>query len=819
MNRIYTIAFLFFVLLASNPILAQDVQDPMDIPTKRKLEIADNLAKIGSYYNAIDYYKSYMKDEKDDADVAFKLADAYRNARDYVNAEEWYKKAFAMNKTENMNAQFFYALMMKYNGKYDQAKTLFDKIAKTFKGNEDDPKAAVIKLAKEESKGCELALKMINNPLKLVVKHLGKNVNNHYSDFGPAAVTDLKMIYSSIKSDTVVVIGGTDRSSYVSRIYETSRKNKNGSWGKPKEFGGENNINSNIDHTGNGSFSPDGKYFFFSRCREVSPTDLHLHCDIYFSERKGESWSSPSRLSSNVNKAGTNNTQPAAAKGAKPGEIILYFVSDREEGSAGGQDLYYTTFKKDGSCTAPVNLGKKINTAGDEVTPYYDEKEKTLYFSSNGRVGMGGFDIFRVKGTTKKFEDPTNVGYPINSSVDDRYFSHWPNHRGGFFVSNRPGGYELKSATCCDDIYQFDYIIIPHFAVKGRIYDSEDKKKKNPLLTAVVQITCDSAEKDAMRYDTTFSRNKATYMFNLARNQSYKIHVTKDGYYANNATCSVKGMDESDTMTVDIFIEKIKPKSVRIEGIYYAYDRAELQAESEPALKQLLGILNDNPVIKVEISSHTDNRGNDAYNMRLSQARAESVVKYLITNGIDKQRLVAKGYGETHPDTINQNPDGSDCPVCRARNRRTEFKIIGQIANTTIIYDQAAPITVDSATTTQEVEAREKEGKGANFIGNPNNKPAGNTPAPAGTGTGTKTAPAKAAPKTTSSEDGDETSSDEESSDDSADAAPATSDDEDNSASKSKSTGAKTKTTTPATKSTTTKSSSGSKKKGSVEED
>ncbi len=814
MNRIYTIALLFFVMLASTPIFAQEVQDPMDIPTKRKLEIADNLAKIGSFYNAIDYYKSYMKDEKDDADVAFKLADAYRNARDYISAEEWYKKAFAMNKTENMNAQFFYALMMKYNGKYDQAKALFDKLAKSYKGDEEDPKAAVIKIAKEESKGCELALKMINNPLKLIVKHLGKNVNNHYSDFGPAAVTDLKMIYSSIKSDTVVVIGGTDRSSYVSRIYETSRKNKNGAWGKPKEFG-DGNINSNMDHTGNGSFSPDGKYFFFSRCREASPTDLHLHCDIYFAERKGESWSTPTRLSSTVNKAGTNNTQPAAAKGVKPGEIILYFVSDREEGSAGGQDLYYTIFKKDGSCTAPVNLGKKINTAGDEVTPFYDEKEKTLYFSSNGRVGMGGFDVFRVKGNTKKFEDPTNVGYPINSSVDDRYFTHWPNHRGGFFVSNRPGGYELKSATCCDDIYQFDYIIIPHFAVKGRIYDSDDKKKKNPLLTAVVQITCDSADKDAMRYDTTFSRNKATYMFNLARNQSYKIHVTKDGYYANNATCSVKGLDESDTMTVDIFIEKIKPKSVRIEGIYYAYDRAELQAESEPALKQLLGILTDNPVIKVEISSHTDNRGNDAYNMKLSQARAESVVKYLITNGVDKQRLVAKGYGETRPDTINQRPDGSDCPECRARNRRTEFKIIGQIANTTIIYDQAAPITVDSATTTQEVEAREKEGKGANFIGNPNNKPATETPAPAGTDT-KKTTPTKAAPKKTETEDSEEATTDESSSDE---PAASTSDEEESTSSKAKPSSSKSKTSTTTTKPSSSKSTSGSKKKGSVEED
>jgi hypothetical protein len=243
-----------------------------------------------------------------------------------------------------------------------------------------------------------------------------------------------------------------------------------------------------------------------------------------------------------------------------------------------------------------------------------------------------------------------------------------------------------------------------------------------------------------------------------------------------------------------------------------------LQTESEPALKQLLQILTENPVIKVEISSHTDNRGNDAYNMKLSQARAESVVKYLITNGIDKERLVAKGYGETHPDTINQNPDGSDCPVCRARNRRTEFKIIGQIANTTIIYDQAAPITVDSATTTKEVEAREKEGKGANFIGNPDNKPAPDKPTPAGTGTGTKPTPAKTTPKTTAKEDSEEASSDE-SSDESDDSSATKSDDEDSSSSKSKSTGAKTKTTTPATKSTTTKGSSGSKKKGSVEED
>ena len=718
--------YLFPVILLVIPsfatigsVRAQD--NEQEIPTAKKLKIADDLASMGSFYNAIEYYKKYLKDEKDDIDAIFKLADAYRNARDYRNAETWYKKAFDSDKKENMNAQYFYALMLKYNGKYDEAKTLFEKIAKTYKGDDQDPKAVVIKMAKEEAKGCELAIKLINDPLKLVVKHLGKNINNPYSDFGPVAATDNRLLYSSIKSDTVVVLGGQERASYVSRIYE-SRKNTSGSWGKPKEFG-DGNINSDQDHTGNGCFSPDGKLFFFSRCREVSPTDLKLMCAIYVSSKNGEGWTRPERLPEQVNKANCFNSQPSCGKGAKAGEVTLYFVSDREEGNAGGQDLYYSIYKKDGSCSAAVNLGKKVNTAGDEVTPFYDNKEQTLYFSSNGRVTMGGFDVYKVKGSQKKFEDPTNVGYPINSSVDDRYFCHTPNHKGGFIVSNRPGGYELKSATCCDDIYQFDYIIIPKFAVKGKIYDSEDKKKKKPLTLALISITPDSADKGGTRYDTTFTKD-LKYFFTLQRYQSYKMAVKKDGYYAGSATCSVKGLEDSDTLLVDIFIEKIKPKSVRIEGIFYAYDKKELQLESEPALAKLLGILNENPTIKVEISSHTDNKGDDKYNLKLSQGRAESVVKYLIDKGVDKDRLVAKGYGELLPDTLNSNPDGSDCPLGRAKNRRTEFKIIGQIANTTIIYDQTGPTSVDSAKTSQEVIEREKRGQGKLLINSDGTKAA-----------------------------------------------------------------------------------------------
>ncbi len=681
------------------------------ISHKDKKKIGDDLFNSGSFYNAIEYYKDYLVDDNSDADVTFKLAESYRYSRDYKRAEEWYKKAYDMDKSGNGAAQFYQAMMMRYNCKQEQAKPLLSDFLDNYRGSNSKE---LKRQARIELDGCEMALDQMAHPIpNLEIKHLGSAVNNPYSDFGPAADGNDAMVYTSVKSDTVVIIGENNRTNYVSRIYRSTRKGNH--WTKGTQFGNDN-INSDVDHTGNGSFSPNGKTFFFTRCHEISPVDLHIQCDIYMSKKENGEWQKPIKLNSKVNAPKSTNTQPTV--GRTGGGTFLYFVSDRD-GGVGGLDIWRSKISSDGECAEAENLGKQINTKADDCTPFYDNVENVLYFSSNGRIGLGGFDIYKAAADGKKFMDAENVGYPINSCVDDRYYTLTPNHRGGFFVSNRPedfyfkssDGASIKSPTCCDDIFEFKINIIPHFALKGYVFDVNDKEKATPLTDVIVYLQNNANSPKTLKMDTCSFKQKK-YFFDTEKDAVYKLKASKNGYYDGYAAASFEGLTESDTLRVDIFLRPITVETVRLEGIFYDFDKATLRPESDSALMALTKFMNDQPNIRVEIGSHTDSKGSDEYNDRLSQARAQSVVDYLIVHGIEASRLEAKGYGERNPEVPNENPDGSDCPVCRQRNRRTEFKILGQVKGVNIVYNQGMPSVIDSTSSTHEKLEQESMGLG-----------------------------------------------------------------------------------------------------------
>ena len=681
------------------------------ITQKEKKKIANELFQSGSYYNAIEYYKDYLSDGNNDGDAIYSLAESYRYSRDYKRAEEWYRKAYEIDKKDNAAALFYQAMMMRYNCKHQQAKKLLENFLENYKGENSKE---LKRQARIELDGCDLALDQMAHPIpNLEVKHLGSAINNPYSDFGPVAEGNDALVYTSVKSDTVVIIGDNNRANYVSRIYHSTRRGNH--WTKGNEFGNDV-INDNNDHTGNGSFSPNGKTFFFTRCREKSPTDLHIQCEIYMSKKQDGEWKTPIKLSSKVNAPNCTNTQPTIGKAG--GGTFLYFVSDRKEG-VGGLDIWRSKISSDGDCEEAENLGKHINTVADDCTPFFDNQEGVLYFSSNGRIGMGGFDIYKAVAAGKKFEDPENVGFPINSCVDDRYYTLTPNHRGGFFVSNRPedfyfkssDGATIKSPTCCDDIFEFKINIIPHFALKGYVFDMNDKEKAKPLTEVLVYLQSNDNAPKTLKMDTcSFKERK--YFFDTEKDHVYKLKASKSGYYDGFAAASFEGLTESDTLRVDIFLRPITTETVRLEGIFYDFDKASLRPESDSTLKVLTKFLLDQPNIRVEIASHTDNKGSDEYNERLSQERAQSVVDYLIAHGVESTRLEAHGYGEKDPEVPNSNADGTDCPVCRQRNRRTEFKILGQVQGVNIVYNQGMPDEIDSTSSTHEKVQNESMGLG-----------------------------------------------------------------------------------------------------------
>jgi len=661
------------LMIAFTQVNAQTNDLSKMTPAKMTKE-GDYLFKQGSYYNAIPYYQAVYEKDNTNAYAANQVAQCEFLVRDYKEGEKWFKTLVGMKSADYQLALYYYGSMLKYNAKYDSAKIIFQNFITAYQG-ENAP--AYKKLAQAQIDGCDLAKQMMANPLKVKITHLGTTVNGPYTEFSPMPIGDSLLLFASLKSDTVIKANANDKFTQYAEFYVSNRNDT--VYSQNTLYTGP--FNSDDSHTGNGSFSPDGQRFYFTRCNPDNT--LKMTCIIYSSDYTNGKWSDPVKLPEQVNAPGSNNTQPTV-EGTKDGDII-YFVSDRANG-LGGKDIWYSVRDKNGNTyEAAKNLGKKVNTGGDEVTPYYDNDTKILYYSSNGEVGMGGFDIFRSKGEASKFDNPENLGYPINSADDDMYFVLDKSKKGGYLVSNRPGTISLKNETCCDDIWRFDYQRKINYIVIGNVYDAENKTQLIPGANVSLMM-------DNQQIASSISRMDSPYHYSLIAGKSFLIQASKDGYFTGNSDpINIVTKDHDDTMRVNVYLKKIPGSAgIKIANIYYDFDKATLRPESKVGLDSLYNILKDNPSLILEIGSHTDTMGTHEYNINLSQARAQSVVDYLIGKGVAKNRLQAKGYAETvplAPNTIN----GKDNPEGRQENRRTEFRIIGTIPNTTIIYEKGNP--------------------------------------------------------------------------------------------------------------------------------
>jgi outer membrane protein OmpA-like peptidoglycan-associated protein/tetratricopeptide (TPR) repeat protein len=667
------------------------------VKLNRQQMLADELQRSGSYYNAIDIY---LQDQQENPSnyTTYQLAHTYYMARDYKNAETWFKKVVDAAIADYPLAQYYYAMSLKMNAKYDMAITEFAKAQKAkIKGSD----AAVFKrMAKNESKGCELAKVLTAEPLKMEVYHLGANINNNYTDFSPTYDPKTQdLVYASLVSKEIIDLGASKKVELKSKIFTAKRQGSG--WTNGKELTGP--FNETSAQVGNGAYSPDGKRFYFTQCE---PNDqLKMECKIYMSILESGEWSKPKPLS-DIN-AGTGYTTTHPTVGiAKGGKEILYFSSNRE-GTVGGMDIWYSEIKDGGSeYTAPQNCGRKINTTGDEITPFYSVKNERLYFSSNGLINIGGFDVFETKGSMKSWENALNVGVPVNTSVDDFYYTlDNKKARTGFLVSNRPGGFSVKSETCCDDIYEIKYIVPPVFTIMG---NAINKKTNEKMDNVSITLFKSGANVD----QAVSSKSKMFEFFRGSEFEKYKLTGSMDGFFTGEATVSTVGMpfDYDDTLYVDIIMEPL-PVEIQIKNIYYELDKADIRPESGPALDSLFNILSANPALIVEIGSHTDSRNTNPYNIDLSQRRAQAVVSYLKDRGIDTSRMQAKGYGEEVPYTLLSDyttPGGKKVPIgtklteafinkyksnktdfeyLHQINRRTEFRILGEIPGANIRYD------------------------------------------------------------------------------------------------------------------------------------
>jgi outer membrane protein OmpA-like peptidoglycan-associated protein len=420
--------YILFLFAFINNITAQ---------TAKAFEEAGDASFVQKDYNAaLEYYLEAAAKGKNDSDLAWKMAETARLYNSYALAEKNYLKVIEAKLTKKYpTAKFQLAAVKKSQGKYDEAKMLFEEVI-------GDPYSSFdhITQARKEIKSSDWAIGLIKTPKDVTIEHLGKSVNTPYSDFG-AVKRDETLYFSSLRFENKEDKKNPPRLlTKVLAIKDTLTAAK----AIPK-------YNSATQHTAYSAFSPKSERVYFTNCDYGNAGD-EIVCSIYFREKQGDTWSKEERLPDFINVAAASNTMPFVA--LENGEEILYFVSNRKDGK-GGNDIWYSIILPTGGFSYPINLAY-INTQGDEMSPYYHASNKTLYFSSNGYETLGGLDVFASVKNKNTFSTPRNMGTPINSSYNDLYFNLLANGKEGYLASNRLGSQFLdkKNETCCYDVYK-----------------------------------------------------------------------------------------------------------------------------------------------------------------------------------------------------------------------------------------------------------------------------------------------------------------------------------------------------------------------------
>jgi peptidoglycan-associated lipoprotein len=609
--------------------------------------------KYAQYEKVINYYKAKGRNS---GKANYFIAESYRLSNRIKEAEPFYAKAGGPGIVKD-SVQLFYAKALQANAKYDEAKKVLEEL-------EADTKDDKIKdRAHKELAGLNYLSALTEKKSYYRVKEL-ESLNTKFAEYAPAYSNGILYFASSRSNSRIYEASGTP----FTDIYQVDTKGANVDLNTLKALPGT--INSPNVNTGCITFTPDGKLMIFARGNSGKRKGA-IDVDLYLSRFRNGIWTEP--LPININTPSFWESTPALS----PDGRTLYFSSNRK-GGYGGLDIYSAIMDSRGRFGKIKNLGPDINTAGDDTFPYMADNSK-LYFSSDGHPGFGMLDLFVVNRANGKTQIE-NLGQPMNTTSDDFGMYLFKPDR-GFFTSNRDGG------KGDDDVYTFinddPNLKVVNYFLQGVTYNMRKDSIREILADTKVSLLDQGG--DVMQEFTT--GNDGKFLFRVYENENYVLLGDHDGYIVKREPYSTVGKSvplESlkelvTTITLDttlILDRKAKNALFVLKNIYFAYDKADINQESAKELDKLVDILNDNLDIKIEMGSHTDSVASDSYNIELSQRRAESTVNYLIRKGIATERLTAKGYGESKPIARNSNPDGTDNPEGRQKNRRTEFRIL-----------------------------------------------------------------------------------------------------------------------------------------------
>lgn len=633
-------------------------------------------AGLDGFKKALEEFKIAYLFNPNCAILNYKMAICYYNIpAQRLLGLSYIEKAIMLNPVVDELAQYYLGRLYHLHAQWDKAVIAYGAYRVTLTSNPDGNKAKIVDIDRK-SRECFAGKEMQRNPQRVFIDNIGEMINSNEAEYSPIITADESSMFFTSRRATTGKQKFDKDMQYFEDLYQSVYTD--GKWSAGVNIGKP--INSDV-HDATAGISPDGQKLYVYRQTKGG--------DLYESVLKGNRWTEPQRLNKNINSKKHESTVSLSYDGKK-----LYFISDKN-GGIGNRDIYFSTMDSKNNWGPSTNIGVPINTVYGEEGVFIHPDGKTIYFSSQGHNTMGGYDIFKSEFSNGSWGEPINLGWPINGPDDDVFFVISANGKHGYFATNKAGGYGEKDiykitflgpektlALSAEDnllagiarpvknvesLMPVDIITAQVTILKGTV---TDKATQLPL-GASIEIVDNTLNQTI----ATFTGNSVTgkYLVSLPSGKNYGIAVKMDGYLFQSENFDIPVIATYQEIIKNIELEKIDVgATIVLRNIFFDTDKSTLKIESSIELDRLVDILDDNSTLRIELSGYTDSRGNDEYNLKLSEARAKACVDYLVAHKIKSTRLEFKGFGETNA------IDSNDTEVGRANNRRTEFKILSK---------------------------------------------------------------------------------------------------------------------------------------------
>ncbi|WP_347159097.1 OmpA family protein [Pontibacter chitinilyticus] len=602
---------------------------------------ADAYIKARDFNQALESLASAVEKDPGFAEAYLKAAGLYKlmgnRSETFKNLEKGlqllpFSPALANNYFDLAEMQFD-------QGNYQQAKTRYEDFLRA-----NPKKPAAVVWAKQQLETVNFALQAMQQPVDFKPEQLPASINSFRLQYFPYTTADQRFFIYTARAGTAPE---QDENIFVSQ-------QKEGEWLAPVSISDAINTPAN---EGAATISGDAKTLVFTSC---SRPDSQGDCDLYISFRTGNDWSKPKNMGNVVNSNAWDSQPSLSADGR-----TLYFSSTRS-GGVGKEDIWVTHLNDDGSWQQPANLGEPVNSKGRDMAPSIHVSGATLYFVSDGHLGLGGLDVFKsTKENNQQWQEPKNLGYPLNTQADE----------GSLFITadNRKGYYSRQESTTKGPailLYQFDVPEVWKSSLnstyaQGRVLDINTKKP----VAAQVQLYDVAA--DSLVQQVNSDKVSGEYTVVLTEGKQYALFVTAPNYLMNSRSFDYTSQKALTPVALDVYLEPLQAgAAVVLNNLFFDTGKYTLEQKSKTELDKVIAFLKLNAQVKVEISGHTDDVGSDQDNLLLSEKRAAAVADYLTSHGISKSRIRSKGYGETKPVLPNTSEEN------RRQNRRIEMKVL-----------------------------------------------------------------------------------------------------------------------------------------------